>query len=45
MAQLTDDLFPLPAKHTLERQEKWINLSSVLLVARVFGQHIALKQR
>lgn len=35
IAQLTDDLFPLPAKHTLEReeqeQEKWINLSNVKL--------------
>lgn len=47
MARLTDDLFPLPGKHTLEReeqeQEKWINLSSVKLAGEVLGQHVSLK--
>lgn len=47
MAQPTDDLFPLLAKHTLEREEqereKWINLSSVKLPGEVLGQHVALK--
>lgn len=37
IAQLTDDLFPLPAKHTLAREEqeqkKWIHLSNVKLPA------------
>lgn len=46
VAQPTDDLFPLPAKHTLEREEqqreKWINLSSVKLPGEVLGQHVTL---
>lgn len=48
MAQPIDDLFPLPVKHTLKRedqeQEKWINLSSVKLAGDVLGQRVALKQ-
>lgn len=42
-AQPADDLFPLPAKHTLEReeqqQEKWINVSRVKLPQEALGQH------
>lgn len=47
IAQLTDDLFPLPAKHTLEREEqpreKWINLSSVKLPEECGGVRAACR--
>ncbi len=47
IARPTDDLFPVPAKHTLEREEqqreKWINLSSVKLPGEVLVQHVTLK--
>lgn len=48
IAQLTD-LFPLPEKHTLEREEqeqgRWINLPNVKLPGEVLGQHVVLRLR
>lgn len=47
IAQLTDDLLPLLAKHTLDREkqgkEKWRDLSNVKLPGEVLEQQAALK--
>lgn len=48
MAHPRHDLFSLPAKHTLEREEqepeRWINLSSVKLRGEVLEQHVSRNQ-